>query len=69
MLAGAIRAWWIPYFFGTSPERVERYNDMFGNTHAFLPPRNGIVPNTLHCVLHLGFLLSFLFYVLELANV
>jgi hypothetical protein len=25
---------------------------MFGNTHAFLPERNGIVPNTLHCILH-----------------
>jgi hypothetical protein len=25
---------------------------MFGNTHAFLPERNGIRPNTLHILLH-----------------
>jgi hypothetical protein len=66
MLTGAMFAWWIPYLFGGSPERAERYKDMFGNTHSFLPPRNGIVPNTLHCVLHLGFLLSFLLSALKL---
>jgi hypothetical protein len=49
---GEIRAWWIPYFFGTTPERVKRYADMFGNTHSFLPERNGIIPNTLHVILH-----------------
>ena len=27
---------------------------MFGNTHAFLPPRNGIAPNTLHVILHIS---------------
>ena len=25
---------------------------MFGGIHAFLPERNGIVPNTLHVMLH-----------------
>jgi hypothetical protein len=30
-----------------------RYQAMFGRTHAFLPVRNGIRPNTLHVVLHL----------------
>ena len=25
---------------------------MFGGTHAFLPERNGVRPNTLHVVLH-----------------
>jgi hypothetical protein len=25
---------------------------MFGNTHAFLPARNGVRPNTLHVILH-----------------
>jgi len=44
---GAIMAWWVPYLFGIgAEERVERYNAMFGNTHAFLPVMNGIVPNT-----------------------
>jgi hypothetical protein len=52
LLIGEIRAWWYPYFFGTSRERVERYRIMFGRTHALLPPRNGIVPNTLHVSLH-----------------
>jgi hypothetical protein len=28
------------------------YLALFGGTHAVLPVRNGIVPNTLHCVLH-----------------
>jgi hypothetical protein len=26
---------------------------MFGTTHAFLPERNGIRPNTLHVILHI----------------
>jgi hypothetical protein len=34
------------------PDRAARYRAMFGSTHAFLPERNGIVPNTLHCLLH-----------------
>jgi hypothetical protein len=53
LFMGEIRAWWIPYFFGTTPERVKRYATMFGNTHSFLPERNGITPNTLHVILHL----------------
>jgi hypothetical protein len=27
---------------------------MFGNTHSFLPLRNGLVPNTAHIMLHLA---------------
>jgi len=27
---------------------------MFGNTHSFLPKRNGMVPNTAHILLHLS---------------
>jgi hypothetical protein len=27
---------------------------MFGNTHSFLPVRNGIVPNTAHILLHVA---------------
>jgi hypothetical protein len=51
---GALVAWWIPYLFGVGAEaRVDRYNVIFGNTHAFLPVINGIVPNTLHTLFHL----------------
>ena len=52
LFAGEIRAWWWPYLVQPEPERAERYRGMFGNTHAFLPERNGLVPNTLHVVLH-----------------
>lgn len=55
---GALIAWWIPYLFGIGAEqRVERYNQMFGTTHTFLPVMNGIVPNTLHTVFHLVLLI------------
>ncbi|MEO8812761.1 MAG: hypothetical protein ABI376_07615 [Caulobacteraceae bacterium] len=52
LFAGELRAWWVPYLLRPEPERAVRYRAMFGATHAFLPVRNGIVPNTLHCVLH-----------------
>jgi hypothetical protein len=52
LFAGEVQAWWIPYFFHAEPELAARYRTMFGATHAFLPERNGIRPNTLHCVLH-----------------
>jgi hypothetical protein len=54
LLVGQIRAWWIPYLFRTEPERAVRYRIMFGNTHSFLPLRNGMVPNTAHILLHLA---------------
>ncbi|MEI3606090.1 hypothetical protein SPD48_10335 [Pseudogracilibacillus sp. SE30717A] len=50
---GALFSWWIPYLFGIgAEEKMEIYNTMFGNTHAFLPEMNGIVPNTLHTIFH-----------------
>jgi hypothetical protein len=49
---GELRAWWVPYWLRPEPQRAERYRLMFGNTHAFLPERNGIRPNTLHILLH-----------------
>jgi hypothetical protein len=52
LFAGEVRAWWWPYLIKAEPERAVRYRGMFGNTSAFLPERNGIVPNTLHCILH-----------------
>lgn len=51
---GELQAWWIPYFFRSDPARAARYQTMFGNTHAFLPERNGIRPNTLHIILHVA---------------
>jgi hypothetical protein len=54
IFVGQIRAWWIPYLFRPEPERAARYQIMFGNTHRFLPTRNGLVPNTAHIMLHLA---------------
>jgi hypothetical protein len=53
LFLGELRAWWIPYFLRPEPVRAARYQTMFGNTHAFLPSRNGIRPNTLHVTLHI----------------
>ncbi len=52
LFLGELEAWWIPYALGTSSARVERYQSLFSSTHSFLPPRHGIVPNTLHVILH-----------------
>jgi len=54
LFIGQLRAWWIPYLFVVEPERAARYRIMFGNTHSFLPQRNGLVPNTAHILLHLS---------------
>lgn len=51
---GELRAWWLPYLFRAEPQRAARYRRMFGHTHAFLPLRNGMVPNTLHVMLHVA---------------
>jgi hypothetical protein len=54
LFLGQFRAWWLPYLFVPDPKRAERYRRMFGATHAFLPLRNGIVPNTAHILLHVA---------------
>ena len=46
-----IRAWWWPYLVRPDPVRAARYQTLFGSTHAFLPRRHGVVPNTVHVVL------------------
>ncbi|QDP39685.1 hypothetical protein [Radiobacillus deserti] len=57
IFVGALISWWIPYFFGYGAEqKVQIYNQMFGNTHSFLPLMNGIVPNTLHILFHITLL-------------
>jgi hypothetical protein len=50
---GIVRAWWLPYLFLNDPVRTARYQVRFSGTHAFLPERNGIRPDTLHVVFHL----------------
>ena len=52
LFIGQLRAWWVPYLLKPEPQRAERFQKMFGNTHSFLPVRNGIVPNTAHILLH-----------------
>lgn len=52
LLMGEIRAWWWPYLVQANPSRAARYRLLFGRTHAFLPQRHGMVPNTLHVALH-----------------
>ena len=52
LFAGELRAWWLPYLLREEPERAARYRALFGATHAFLPVRRGLVPNTLHVALH-----------------
>ena len=54
LFVGELEAWWVPYLIRAEPARAERYRVMFGATHAFLPERNGIRPNTLHVILHLA---------------
>lgn len=58
--AGVIIAWWIPYFFGADQETIDRYDAMFGNTHAFLPEMNHITPNTIHVFFHLVLLVTWI---------
>ncbi len=60
LLLGQLRAWWIPYLVRAEPERAARYDRMFGNTHSFLPKRNGLVPNTAHILLHAATVLTLL---------
>ena len=52
LLVGQLRAWWVPYLLRAEPKRAARYHAMFGDTHFFLPVRNGLVPNTAHIFLH-----------------
>jgi hypothetical protein len=57
-LYGMLRAWWVPYLLAPDHVRAARYQARFANTHAFLPMRNGIRPDTLHVSFHAVFLLA-----------
>jgi hypothetical protein len=54
-LYGMLRAWWVPYLLVGDPVRAARYQERFAQTHAFLPTRNGIRPDTLHVCFHAVF--------------
>jgi hypothetical protein len=54
---GFLRAWWIPYLLVKDATRSTRYQARFAGTHAFLPKRNGIRPDTLHVTLHVVILI------------
>jgi hypothetical protein len=54
LFLGQLRAWWVPYLLVPDPVRAARYRVMFAGTAAFLPERNGIVPNALHILLHVS---------------
>jgi hypothetical protein len=60
LFLGELRAWWIPYLVHAEPQRAARYQSLFARTHSFLPARNGIVPNTLHIILHAATLATLL---------
>jgi hypothetical protein len=60
LLLGQLRAWWLPYLLRPDPGRAARYHAMFARTHAFLPVRNGMRPNTLHVILHASTLVTLL---------
>ncbi|MGA8940999.1 MAG: hypothetical protein WB439_17680 [Acidobacteriaceae bacterium] len=52
LFLGEIRSWWWGYFFGASPETVGHLRPNWEGTIAFLPERNGINLNVVHCVMH-----------------
>jgi hypothetical protein len=58
-LYGMLRTWWVPYLFVKDRVRAERYQVWFAQTHAFLPVRNGIRPDTLHVTFHVVFVTVF----------
>jgi hypothetical protein len=55
-LYGLLRAWYIPYLLIADPARAARYQQRYNQTHAFLPARNGIRPDTLHVGFHAVYL-------------
>lgn len=56
---GMLRAWWVPYLLIPDPVRAARYQVRFSKTHAFLPTRNGIRPDTLHVCFHAVLIATF----------
>jgi hypothetical protein len=59
------RAWWQPYLFGSTPEEVRKLLPNWEGTYAFLPLKNGIRPNAMHCIMHASTLAAFVFAVVD----
>jgi len=56
-MAAAFLMWWIPYLFGSSPQRLEEYARMYKGTRHVLPVREGDPgPNLLHIAFHVLFM-------------
>lgn len=52
-LIGAVKAWWIPYFWGADKKTEELYLKMYAGTRQVLPPHgNNPRPNVLHLYFH-----------------
>jgi hypothetical protein len=47
-----LRAWWVPYIFGSNPETVAHLRPNWEGTIAFLPVRHAVRVNAMHCLLH-----------------
>jgi hypothetical protein len=52
MVYGEVRWWWYPYLAGAGPALIARLRPNWEGTLTFLPERNGIRPNALHCLMH-----------------
>lgn len=52
LFAMELRAWWVPYFFGTTPDVVAHLRPNWEATIAFLPVRHAVRVNAMHCLLH-----------------
>jgi len=56
---GIIFSWWAPYLFGFPVEQTKELHKTHGSTHTFLPLiGNNPVPNTLHVIFHIIFLIN-----------
>jgi hypothetical protein len=51
-LFGAFHSWWKPWLFGSTPAEREKLRLITTRTYTFVPERNGVTPNALHCVFH-----------------
>ena len=52
-LVGAFLSWWKPWLFGSTADEREKLRKITDGTYAFVPQRNGVTPNALHCLFHL----------------
>lgn len=65
LFIGEIEAWWATYFWGYKRERGATYQAILSGTVTFLPLRNGVAPNAIHVLLHLGTLVTLVLLVFQ----